>query len=1036
MPEEIKWVTIRSVVEAALSRPPDERADYVAEACGEDALREQVDRMLSSVDDTLADEEPTRALDMGPAAAAADSLIGKTLAHYEIIDRIGRGGMGEVYRAWDAKLGRDVAIKTLPPEFADDPERLDRFEREARMLASLNHPNIATIHGVEESNGVRFLVLEMVEGDGLEQRIARGRISPDESVELFTQIADALEAAHEKGIIHRDLKPANVMVTPRGHVKVLDFGLAKTLGALPTSPRSNPAQKSTLAATRIGAIIGTIAYMSPEQARGKEVDKRSDVWSFGCSMYEALTGKAAFRGDSVFETIAAIIERDPDWNDLPAEVPPRVRDVLRRCLEKDPDRRFSDIREAHDQLQSAPAPKPQRTVAFATLTVVALAIALVTWWAISMRDRRVDGAERAAGAVPIVAVTELDNLTGDEQLDWLEEGLANLVRDRLSESRHVAVVSKSRWDAVVREAGDIDDIGRVAETSGIDFVVSGEFLSTPGGMVLTARVTDARRGVDLVARRLDGLTREDLLDSSNQLAILTKQALNIPHTEAVEVFAADFAAEHPGAYEALLAGLQYISDFDYESAESAFRSALQLEPDYHFARYRLAYVLYLTGRNGEAKQTIEEIPDDAPHNRREKLYIDGARALLDRDWEAARTLYLALLDEYPYEVEAREFLAEVYAAEYDDESALAQLRILADQAPENRMVWSNLGETYLRIGQIDEAAAALDRYLAVAPRDPFGVTMVGDTHRMRGGLEIARDHYRRALELDPGFQPAKLGLALSFALGGQDDEAEQMWRGLVDDDQEIPGYRIDAAFELSSLLRAQGQFRESLAPLRQLESYIVEEGFREALSLVVRGLVSLEFGELAEAEPLIDLSVERSPSAAPTRYLFARGRLQLERGDLESVRMTADEIRSHALPPEEMDQTEEKAASYLEAMAFLSAGETEAAIDSLRAAVELEGYPYTLYRLGLVSALRSQGHLAEAADLAGRVAEQRDWVEPRFDLELDRMRAILLEAQIRAEMGEALTAQRLAKTFLERWARADHDHPDASLARRLADRPG
>ena len=367
MPEEIQWVRIRSVVEAALSRPPGERTDYVAEACGQDAaLREQVDRMLSSVEGSLADEEPTQALDMGPVGAAAESLIGRTLAHYEIMDKIGRGGMGEVYRAWDVKLGRDVAIKALPSEFADDPGRLDRFEREARMLASLNHPNIATIHGVEESNGVRFLVLEMVEGDGLEKRIARGRLLPDDSVALFTQIADALEAAHEKGIIHRDLKPANVMVTPRGHVKVLDFGLAKTLGALPTSPRSSPSQKSTLAATRAGAIIGTVAYMSPEQARGKEVDKRTDVWAFGCTLYEALTGRAPFRGDSVFETIAAIIERDPDWNDLPAEVPAHVRGVLRRCLEKDPDRRLGEMREVRDQLEGAPQRKPRKAVAFTT----------------------------------------------------------------------------------------------------------------------------------------------------------------------------------------------------------------------------------------------------------------------------------------------------------------------------------------------------------------------------------------------------------------------------------------------------------------------------------------------------------------------------------------------------------------------------------------------------------------------------------------------------------------------------------------------
>ena len=237
--------------------------------------------------------------------------VGSRLGHYDVIARIGQGGMGEVYRARDTKLGRDVALKVLPDLFADDPERLARFQREARVLASLNHPNIASIYGLEESGDTRALVLELVEGPTLAERIAQGAIPVDEALPIAKQIADALEAAHEAGVIHRDLKPANVKVKADGMVKVLDFGLAK---ALEGDAGSDPSESPTLtaAATRMGVIMGTAAYMSPEQARGKTVDKRADIWAFGVVLYEMLTGQRPFKGRDVSETLAAAMMKEPD----------------------------------------------------------------------------------------------------------------------------------------------------------------------------------------------------------------------------------------------------------------------------------------------------------------------------------------------------------------------------------------------------------------------------------------------------------------------------------------------------------------------------------------------------------------------------------------------------------------------------------------------------------------------------------------------------------------------------------------------------
>jgi serine/threonine protein kinase len=278
------------------------------------------------------------------------SMIGKTLAHYEITGQLGKGGMGEVYQAKDRKLGRDVAIKVLPEEFARDTDRVARFQREAKLLASLNHPNIAAIYGLEESGGIQFLVLELVEGEMLADRIKRGPIPVEESLKLTLQIAEALEAAHERGVIHRDLKPANIKVTPDGKVKVLDFGLAKAFAGDQEVNLSNSPTLSN-AATQQGVILGTAAYMSPEQARGKVVDKRADIWAFGCLLYEMLTGQAAFQGEDITEILASVVKGGANLDLLPAIIHPRVREVLSHCLQKDLKKRFRDIGDLQFELE-------------------------------------------------------------------------------------------------------------------------------------------------------------------------------------------------------------------------------------------------------------------------------------------------------------------------------------------------------------------------------------------------------------------------------------------------------------------------------------------------------------------------------------------------------------------------------------------------------------------------------------------------------------------------------------------------------------
>jgi serine/threonine-protein kinase len=368
---------------------------------------------------------------------------GTRLGSYQIVAQIGVGGMGEVYRATDTNLGRDVAIKVLPDGFTQDAERLARFEREARTLASLNHPNVAIIHGVEKAVGNFALVMELVEGPTLADRIREGAIPVDEALPIAKEIAAALEAAHEQGIIHRDLKPANVKVRPDGMVKVLDFGLAKTLEAAPATDRSVSPTITSPAMTQAGMILGTAAYMSPEQAKGRAADRRSDIWAFGCVLYEMLTGTRPFDGEDVADTLAAILRGEPDWSRLPHDTPPAVVAFIKRSLEKDRRRRIGDIAAAlfvlSEPWQASSGARREPASAFArypvaaiaAATIAAVSIAAGAWWI---------GTRSVAAEPKLVARFEAPLLRGNEEFAFLGRKVLALSPD----GRHIAFITTRR----------------------------------------------------------------------------------------------------------------------------------------------------------------------------------------------------------------------------------------------------------------------------------------------------------------------------------------------------------------------------------------------------------------------------------------------------------------------------------------------------------------------------------------------------------------------------------------------------------------
>jgi Tol biopolymer transport system component len=357
-----RWRQISAIFNAAKQRDPVDRAGFVVDACrGDDALRRDVSSLLRAHQDGVG-------FGSSPLMLSSQLQAGSSFRGYRIESLLGAGGMGEVYRARDTRLDRSVAIKILPESFADDPERLARFEREARTLAALNHPNIAIIHGFEDEQGIQALVMELIEGPTLAERIALHAIPVDEALTIARQIAEALEVAHQHGIIHRDLKPANIKVRPDGTVKILDFGLAKALE--PTSAKASDAITSptiTSRMTDVGVLLGTAAYMSPEQTKGRAADKRSDVWAFGCVLYEMLTGQRCFDGEDIADTLASVLTKEPDWGALPAATPPSIGTLLRRCLDKDHRTRVADMSTASFAIDEA---KALGTVAFRSLPLI------------------------------------------------------------------------------------------------------------------------------------------------------------------------------------------------------------------------------------------------------------------------------------------------------------------------------------------------------------------------------------------------------------------------------------------------------------------------------------------------------------------------------------------------------------------------------------------------------------------------------------------------------------------------------------------
>jgi serine/threonine protein kinase/tetratricopeptide (TPR) repeat protein len=689
-------------------------------------------------------------------------LTGQCIGSYQIQGLLGAGGMGEVYRARDTKLGRDVAIKILPSAFTSDPERLARFEREARMLASLNHPHIGAIYSLEEADGVRALVLELVEGETLADKLLhlspRSSVGPGlpiaESLSIARQIVDALDAAHKKGIIHRDLKPANVKITPDGVVKVLDFGLAKVVAGHGSTSDLTQSPTMTVGGTREGMILGTAAYMSPEQARGKPVDKRTDIWSFGCVLYEMLTGHATFARETITDTLAAIIERDPEWKALPPATPPAIVRLLRRCLEKDPGRRLHDVVDVRIEIDEA-AGSIARPV------------------------------ERAAS----IAVLAFTDMSAAKDQDWFCDGIAEEILNALMSLKGLRVAARTSAFSFKSKGDDLRTIG---EKLNVTTVLEGSVRRAGDRVRITVQLSDVANGFQLWSERYDREVK-DIFDVQDEIARAIAERLRVTLAGGEDDRLVEQATTNIEAYQLYLKGRALLDrrGASVPTALDLLLKAVELDPGYSLAWAGVADALTVMAYSGAARGA--ESKAQALAAARRAIALNPASAaghtvlaiailLYENNHAMAKQEFERAMELSPHYGMGRCWYALFYFqwARGEFELGIAEARRALDSDPLSAYVMMTLGACLYTAGRLDEAIATCRRAVRQDPESFVACWSLGISLGTAGRLEEAVSTLEAAARMSERHSLAITALAGVLGQGGKREEALALHRELMD----------------------------------------------------------------------------------------------------------------------------------------------------------------------------------------------------------------------------------------------------------------
>ena len=988
-------------------------------------------------------------------------MIGKTLGHYQILEPLGAGGMGEVYRARDTRLDRDVAIKVLPVELATDPERLARLEREARVLAQLEHPNIAAIYGLEEATPagadepIRFLVMQLAEGETLADRIARGPIPVEEALAIGLQIAEGLEAAHDKGIVHRDLKPANVKVAEDAggnpQVKILDFGLAKAYESGGTASAISPdlsGSPTVVGSTRAGVILGTAAYMSPEQARGRPLDRRSDVWAFGCVLYEMLTSRRAFAGEDVSDTLAAVLRDDPDWESIPRATPASVRALLRRCLTRDVRERLQAIGEARYVLREAaadaglggPSREPgtrRRPIARPRWIAAAVALVLAALLAYGLFF-----SGTVVAIADSVAVMPFENLADPADATQLGGMMTDLVRGHLSQSDELTVVSGYRLYDIHRQLSDetvtfdLSLAGEVARRAGAEAMVLGRIRVVGNETFVVAELVDVATGRVLASPQSAGAGEQDVFTMSQGLAAELRAQLLPADADVVVTPAAGGGTDDIEALRAFNRGEALLRNGDLQGAIGQFETAVRIDPDFHRPWYQLALLGLWTdveeSVQRRAADRLTALIDRFPLD--ERAAVNGLLLYSAGDLSGSVPVYEQYLKDHPDDKFALYVLAEVYAhsaRDYDLVLSAQMFERILELDPSFSLAFIDVPYNYGFAGDLPRAYEFVARWEGRHPalaQEAIAVlgALEGDLDR---GLEQMAD---LDTPLSLMLEPAVALLAgrwqlVEDLLDALEGSARNWWRAWTLRD------RADLHVYRGELTAAAAAYDEAGRALDYAPHEGIVQGGHPASSLRALAQLRALRGDLPGAREAAELALAIQPES-PRRLYFA-GLFALRAGDEATAAARLDTI--NALLPEIRSHAGWIYRDALQAELHLAGGDPGAAIALLETVLASDVLLEDFFVDWSTGALMFRDTLARAHVAVGDTQRAVAALEAMVQATFERMNHPVPETLayyklgvLHQELGNQQETGRYLQAFLDRWGTADWDLDEVADARR------
>ena len=734
---------------------------------------------------------------------------GTELGLYRIQAQLGSGGMGTVYRATDTKLGREVAIKVLPQRLADSPESLTRFEREARILASLNHPNIATIHGFEQCGDVHYLVMELVPGETLAERIARGAVPLMEVLRICAQILEALEAARIKGIIHRDLKPANIKLTSEGRVKVLDFGLAK--GLEPERPASDSSLSTTFTLaqdpTHVGQILGTPMYMSPEQIRGLPLDSRTDLWSFGCVLFELLSRRRPFSGRNVNDIMAQVLTQEPDWKALPSAVPERIRALLRRCLKKAVNQRQADPGEARREIEQALAP-PRAAQARGKFAAVAAAAVLVLvaagWFSADGFKNRLLGTA-ASKQIRSIAVLPMSNDSNDPSQEYFANGFTDALITDLSKLGALKVISRT---SAMQYKGSKKTTREIAKDLGVDAIVEGAVTREDGRVRISARLTQAASETVLWAENYER-DLKDVLSLQGEVARQIAAGVRLTLTPDEQTRLAGHPVD-PEVHDLYLKA-QYSLDqdgvADRKRAIALFQQVVTKDSNFAPAYAGLAISYAGLGRFYEEPHKVMPLAREAalkalsldPTLSEAYTALATVKLQYDWDWAGAEQDVKRAIQLNHSSADAHDLYSAFHTALGNFKDALAEIQLARDVDPLSLRFADRFLYILVFFKDYDRAIAEAQTLLARNPDFVMGHAWKAMALTMKGKFPEALEAQKRAYAIDPN-PGMQIFLAVIQANAGNKAEAKKLIHKIED----VSKQQYVCNYEISQVYTALG----------------------------------------------------------------------------------------------------------------------------------------------------------------------------------------------------------------------------------------